>query len=355
MRLSLWASLSHRRQVSVMDSSKIFPFLLLFHLLLLAPSSSIEPISTAAFIGVTTAVTSLVTYYTGTQSHFAMFCYLWECCVEDGNNVGLKEDQLEQDLKENVFGQHLVQKIVVKAIKNFVKNPNPKKALALSFHGWSGTGKNFVSNMIVKNLYKNGLSSIFVHYFVATKHFPHAEYVQKYKDDLQKWIQGNVSVCQRSLFVFDEMDKMHPGLIDAIKPFLDFHIMLDNVNYRKSIFIFLSNAGGVQINNVAMDFWKEGKDRESIAMVDVEPLLQMGAFNEKTSGFWHANVVDKHLVDFFVPFLPLEQRHVRMCINAEIKSRGLEFKNSEEKEKIIDAVLDEMTYFPHLERIYAGG
>lgn len=41
------------------------------------------------------------------------------------------------------------------------------------------------------------------------------------------------------MFIFDEMDKMHPGLIDGIKPYLDYYDKLDGVSYRKSIFIFL--------------------------------------------------------------------------------------------------------------------
>lgn len=53
------------------------------------------------------------------------------------------------------------------------------------------------------------------------------------------WIRGNVSACARSIFIFDEMDKMHAGLIDAIKPFLDYYDNLDGVSYQKAIFIFL--------------------------------------------------------------------------------------------------------------------
>lgn len=41
------------------------------------------------------------------------------------------------------------------------------------------------------------------------------------------------------MFIFDEMDKMHPGLIDGIKPYLDFYDNLNGVSYRKAIFIFL--------------------------------------------------------------------------------------------------------------------
>lgn len=56
---------------------------------------------------------------------------------------------------------------------------------------------------------------------------------------LQEWIRGNVSICARSMFIFDEMDKMHPGLIDSIKPYLDFYDNLNGVSYRQAIFIFL--------------------------------------------------------------------------------------------------------------------
>lgn len=59
------------------------------------------------------------------------------------------------------------------------------------------------------------------------------------QDQLQSWIRGNVSACARSIFIFDEMDKMHAGLIDAIKPYLDYYDNLDGVSYQKAIFIFL--------------------------------------------------------------------------------------------------------------------
>lgn len=59
------------------------------------------------------------------------------------------------------------------------------------------------------------------------------------QDQLRKWIRGNVSACASSVFIFDEMDKLHPGVIDAIKPFLDYYEQLDGVSYRKAVFIFL--------------------------------------------------------------------------------------------------------------------
>lgn len=51
-----------------------------------------------------------------------------------------------------------------------------------------------------------------------------------------------MSACGSSVFIFDEMDKLHPGIIDAIKPFLDYYEQVDGISYRKAIFIFLRSA-----------------------------------------------------------------------------------------------------------------
>jgi hypothetical protein len=59
--------------------------------------------------------------------------------------------------------------------------PRPHKALVLSFHGWSGTGKNFVAQMLAENLYRDGLRSDCVKMFIAMFHFPHSQFVDLYK------------------------------------------------------------------------------------------------------------------------------------------------------------------------------
>ena len=42
----------------------------------------------------------------------------------------------------------------------------------MSFHGWTGSGKNYVTKFITESLFEKGLSSKFVHLFVSTLHFP---------------------------------------------------------------------------------------------------------------------------------------------------------------------------------------
>ncbi|NXE46277.1 TOR1B protein, partial [Casuarius casuarius] len=255
---------------------------------------------------------------------------------------------LRAQLDARLFGQHLAKEVVLKAVAGFSRNSSPKKPLALSLHGWGGTGKNLLSQIIAEHLHPAGLRSKFVHLFLATLHFPHQHQVKLYQEQLQKWIQGNVSACPHSVFIFDEMDKLHPGLIDAIKPFLDYYEQVNGVSYRKAIFIFLSNAGANLINKVALDFWRSGKQREEIQLKDLEPVLSLGVFNNKNSGLWHSSLIDRNLIDYFVPFLPLEHKHVKMCIRAEMLSRGHAVN-----ENVVEVVIDEMTFFPKEEKIYS--
>lgn len=71
-------------------------------------------------------------------------------------------------------------------------------------------------------------------------------------------------------------------------------------------------------------------------------------FLKKTGGFWHSSLIDRNLIDYFIPFLPLEYKHVKMCVRVELESRGYEVD-----EEIVNQVASEMTYFPKEERIFS--
>ncbi|XP_018414042.1 PREDICTED: torsin-1A [Nanorana parkeri] len=303
-------------------------------LLLPLTARCVEPIS----MTVGAIVTGVITYY-GVHWYSPDQCQL-------GGNINVTA--LQVDFEENIFGQHLAKRVILKAVPGFLENRNPKKPLALSFHGWTGTGKNYVSQILARHVYPEGLKSKHVHQFVATLHFPHADLIDVYKDQLQLWIRGNVSACERSIFIFDEVDKMQRGLIDAIKPFLDYYEHIGGVSYRRAIFIFLSNAGGEYISELALHFWKTGREREDIKLSDVEHHLALYAFNSNDGGLWHSSLIAKNLIDFFVPFLPMEFEHVKMCVRAEVRQRGFL-----EDEDLISTVAKEMTYYPKEEKIYS--
>ena len=110
---------------------------------------------------------------------------------------------------------------------------------------------------------------------MSTLHFHDESKVVEYRSQLQDWVRGNVSECQESLFIIDEIDKMPPGVLDGLKPFMDFHSNVDGIDFRKATFILLSNTGGREITRRTMEFWEEGKKRESMTYFDLEGKLHL--------------------------------------------------------------------------------
>ena len=79
---------------------------------------------------------------------------------------------LDSALREHLFGQHIAHHVVLSALKaHFRDNVSPKKALAFSFHGLSGTGKTYTSQFIMNSLFKNGPKSKYTHFFTGRNHF----------------------------------------------------------------------------------------------------------------------------------------------------------------------------------------
>uniref|UniRef100_A0A9J8DN33 Torsin family 1 n=1 Tax=Cyprinus carpio carpio TaxID=630221 RepID=A0A9J8DN33_CYPCA len=57
------------------------------------------------------------------------------------------------------------------------------------------------------------------------------------------------------------------------------------------------------IVQVALDFWKLGKERFQIHLKHLEIALSLSVYNNKNSGFWHTDLIDRNLVDYSIPFL----------------------------------------------------
>lgn len=49
------------------------------------------------------------------------------------------------------------------------------------------------------------------------------------------------------------------------------------------VFSFLSNAGAEKITEVALDFWRNGKEREDIQLTDMQNALSVSVFNNRNS------------------------------------------------------------------------
>ncbi|KAJ7332048.1 hypothetical protein JRQ81_014228 [Phrynocephalus forsythii] len=277
------------------------------------------------------------------------YCRFRTCCATGDCRVTNNIAGLDMDLSRRLHGQHLVKLVVVKAIQDFLETSEPEKALVLSFHGWSGTGKNFVARIVAEHLYRDGLKSDCVKIFTSLFHFPHSRYVDIYKVQLAKEISETVHLCTQSLFVFDEAEKLHAGLLDALKPYIDHHDSTDTAHCRPSIFLFLSNTGGNIINEVALDFWRAGRDREEITMEYLEPYLRSELMAAADEGHALNHLLEDNLIDLLVPFLPLEYQHVKLCVRDAFLGRGLPFT-----EEALDEVARMMMFVPKEEKLFSA-
>ena len=86
----------------------------------------------------------------------------------------------------------------------------------------------------------------------------------------------------------------------------------------------------------------------------------MGAFNEQ-GGLQYSRMIEKNLVDVFVPFLPLERKHVKICVRNELERRNVVNWTEDKVDFFIfyflyltcllifykvDFVADQLTYWP---------
>ncbi|KAA0202345.1 hypothetical protein HAZT_HAZT000008 [Hyalella azteca] len=186
-----------------------------------------------------------------------------------------------QSLSSRVHGQHLVQDVVMPAIISHFQDPQPNKALVISLQGETGTGKNFVSQLVAEAVFKKGLTSKYIRKFIASVDFKLMNETDIYKVELADKIRESVMACERSMFIFDEVHMMAPELLNALKPFVDSHTEIHGVDYRKATFLFLSNAGTTAIRKFVLDWLTAGKQRADITLEDMEGRVAAGAFEEK--------------------------------------------------------------------------
>jgi len=320
--------------------------------------AAILPCETAILggLGVAGAVAAI-----GSGYHWGK-CYVKECCTDRWTRPeDAKKDAFVNLFKERVFGQHLVMKVVPHAVHSHIFDTNPQKALVMSFHGWTGCGKNFVANLISEYVYREGVESEYVHIKIASEHYPNASNVEEYRQQLRDFIKEKTQLCGRSLFVFDEMDKMPAGVTDVLKTYIDHHHKVGGVDYRKNIFIFLNNVGGNQISTVALDNFNAGKARENITTLQMEEILSLTSLKLE-GGFRDSELILSGLVDYFIPFLPMEKVHVKQCASAEIERRMQQRKLEDPsippldrttRKEIVDQATEEIQFYPKGEELFS--
>ncbi|KAH8261814.1 hypothetical protein KR038_009038, partial [Drosophila bunnanda] len=275
--------------------------------LVILPAESFEPLSMTA-VGLGLASTAV---YFKNQT----YCRFYECC--DDRSIPGDVQALSRSLQSTLIGQHIVAQHVVPALTaHFSSQSTSRKPLVISFHGQPGTGKNFVAEQIAQALYLEGSRSGYVAKYLGQADFPQEERVGEYKERINREVRQQLNNCPRSLFIFDEVDKMPSGVFDTLASLVDYNAFADGTDNTKAIFIFISNTGGVNIADRLGQLMLDGKLREDTRLSDFEPLLKKAAYNTH-GGLKKTALIDSHVIDHFIPFLPMEKTHVIKCLEAE--------------------------------------
>ena len=285
-------------------------------------------------------------------------CYLTECCHSNDGTGYIRynkgSEQLLNLLQTKVHGQPLVTKPIYKSIKAHMTNENPPRPLIMYFSGWTGTGKTYVARLIASSLYEKGMSSKFVKYISSSYHFPikiEGEHeISIHRQRLRDMIRDTVVQCERSLIVLDELDKLPAGVIDSLQPMFDYVEDVDGVRYNKAIFIFLSNTGAQKLNVLSYFMYTQGKERKDLSSKDIEEILIEESYKEH-GGLRESSLLKRYSIGVFVPFLPLERQHVKLCIKDEIGARPDVIPD--DLEQLVENIVDEMTFFPEDTRLYS--
>lgn len=154
-------------------------------------------------------------------------CHLQECCVNT-ENKWVNQNFETTDFMNQLFGQPIAAQLVPRLIKKHLHDPKPKKPLVLSFHGYTGVGKNYLFDLIARKIYtkyNNTGESRFVHKYISTHIMT---------DSLQKSIAKNLENCNHGIILIDEIDKYPEKYLDDIYPLLDYVSP-----YPKAIFILI--------------------------------------------------------------------------------------------------------------------
>ena len=235
---------------------------------------------------------------------------------------------LDASLLKKVYGQHIALGVISQAFRKYMSRERPPRPLVLSFHGWTGVGKNHVVNIIAEEL-----ESLAVHKIIMPLHS--VGYNVDSNQRLMDWFSSNVSNTSTVLFVIDEFGKaaseFQQGLHDLLSQWQDKIYASSHV-----ILILLSNTGGTAINQYMCKCVDDGCTRESVTYDAVVTHLTMAVHNT-----WLHNFLSNGLIDHVVPFLPLERSHVVECVEAYMRNRRMAVTAS-----VVDNVLSELRFFP---------
>jgi hypothetical protein len=91
---------------------------------------------------------------------------------------------------------------------------------------------------------------------------------------------------------------------------------------------------------MTIDLEEQNIDRKEFNLNKFQSVIQNSFVNEMNKGILNSILFKNHLIDYYVPFMPLKINHIKKCIRSEFEKQNFDYNNR----KNLDYVADKMSY-----------
>ncbi|PRW45202.1 ATPase of the AAA+ superfamily (ISS) [Chlorella sorokiniana] len=221
------------------------------------------------------------------------------------------------------------------AICDHLAQPEPARPLVLSLHGPPGVGKSMFHLLAAHALYNRqpdrpglrcpGLDCAGYKVLYGMDYTADERAAQH--SALRAALLDHVRHAPESLLVVEEYDKLDCPMRGFFRQLLE-NGPVANATLNKAIVVLESNLGYTELHDLLL----RAGDRSKIAPEEAQRVLKDMVFSR-----WLAEGCEERsdtmkmvgMVSFFLPFFPLERRHIRQLFEMRLAERGAELQNGQ--------------------------
>ncbi|KAG7670931.1 hypothetical protein Ndes2437A_g04565 [Nannochloris sp. 'desiccata'] len=235
-------------------------------------------------------------------------------------------DHLDTYLTSRIVGQDLALRQISDAICDHLAQPNPRKPLVLSIHGPPGVGKSLFHQEAARALYNTnpnpdlrcpgpdcgGYKVLFGLDFSADdREAQHAA--------LRSALDDHMRYSPESFLILEEYDKLDCTMRGFFRHILEGGT-IGNYSLAKSIVVLESNTGYTSLHRMLEQAGSRERISPEVAQKELKDLVferwQQQGCEERSDTMKMVG-----LVDFFLPFFPLERKHVHELFELRLKEK----------------------------------